>query len=339
MSINVQKNVSLRQYTTLGVGGSAEYFVEIENEEQLVEAVLWAKENAIATSVLGGGSNILVDDKGVGKLVIRMKNKGYTHNVFDDVVRIAVQAGEQLDDIVALCVDAGWWGIENLSHIPGTVGATPVQNVGAYGVEVKDIIESVRAFNCETEAFEILQNSECKFSYRDSLFKSDAGKKYIVTEVTFILSTTPHEKISYKDLTNYFNDASPSLREIRAAIIEIRSKKFPDWKQVGTAGSFFKNPTITTSTYVELQKKYPLLPGFEVAQGQVKISLGWVLDKVLHLKGYSDGPVATYDNQALVLIAQKTATAEQVENFANEIIERIRNEIGVSVEWEVTKLK
>lgn len=339
MNVEIQKNIPLKTYTSLGVGGNAQFFATVTSEEELREAVVWAKENGVPALILGGGSNVLISDEGVKGLVIRVALLGKRCAIENNVVQLSAQAGEQLDEVVAYSVEQGWWGIENLSGIPGTVGAVPVQNVGAYGVEVKDVIESVRVFNIETEAFETLSNAQCAFAYRDSIFKAAKIKKYIITEVTFVLFVNANPQITYRDLKNYFNDVIPTIAQIREAVVSIRSRKFPNWREIGTAGSFFKNPTISSAQYAELLTTYPELPGFPVSETEIKISLGWILDKALHLKGYSLGPVATYENQALVLVVKKEATALEVESFANSIIEKIKNEIGIDVEWEVSKLK
>jgi UDP-N-acetylmuramate dehydrogenase len=338
-TLEYKKNVSLAPLNTLGVGGDAEFFVTVTSDEEVREAVSFAKQQSLPITVLGGGSNILVADEGVQGLVIHMTSLGISSTVFKDTVELTVGAGEKLDDVVAYCVDHGLWGIENLSHIPGSIGASVVQNVGAYGVEAKDVITSVKVYDSELETFKSLSNTECAFGYRDSLFKSTAGKKYIVCAVTLRVSTVPNQQVSYKDLANLFKDSNPSLSDIRNAVITIRAGKFPDWHTVGTAGSFFKNPIIPSSQFVELKKRYPELPGFEVGDELVKIPLGWILDKALELRGYQEGNVSTYEHQALVLVAKENATALEIEKFANNIVQKIKNEIGVVVEWEVTKIK
>lgn len=339
MTIEIRQNVSLKQFTTLGVGGEAQFFTSVLSETQLQEAVAYAEEHSLEITILGGGSNVLVADTGLSGLVVHIVSKGMTYVQEGDNIFLTVQAGELLDDVVAYCVEKEWWGIENLSHIPGTVGAAPVQNVGAYGVEVKDVINSVRAFNFELKSFEIFSNTKCMFGYRDSFFKSRGGKKNVVTEVTFLLTTIPNPKITYRDLAQRFEGATPSLLEVRDAVVSIRAGKFPNWHETGTAGSFFKNPIVSAQMYRELQEKYEGIPGFVMDDGRAKLSLGWILDKVLHLRGYQEGPVATYENQALVLIVQSEATATDVENFANTIVQKIKNVTGIIVQWEVTLLK
>lgn len=342
MSLTISQNTPLKNYTTLGIGGEAEYFVEVYTEAELIEAVAYAQVHHLRITVLGGGSNVLISDQGVTGLVILMSSTGIgaTESESDsDSVLVTAQGGESLDAVVLYSVEQGLWGIENLSHIPGTVGATPIQNVGAYGVEVKDVIAFVTVLNTETNEVEKLQNEFCNFGYRDSLFKKENGKIYIIISVTFFLSKNANLKIAYRDLKNRFENKIPSLREIREAVIEIRSHKFPNWKEVGTAGSFFKNPSVTEEKFQELLTRYPELQGYVNYDGSVKLSLGWILDKVLHLKGYKEGNVATYSEQALVLVVEKNATATEVISFAEKIIEKVKNEIDVTIECEVTMMK
>jgi UDP-N-acetylmuramate dehydrogenase len=278
-----------------------------------------------------------VSDEGIFGCVVHIALLGITTEVREGRVYLTAAAGESLDDVVAYTATEAWWGIENLSHIPGSVGATPVQNVGAYGVEVKDIIETVEVFNTETEVFEVLSCEACAFAYRDSLFKHESGKKYIITGVTFRLSTEANPKISYKDLARYFGEVStPSIGDIRNAVIKIRADKFPDWHTIGTAGSFFKNPHITQEACVELQKQYPGLPAFSGEQGMMKISLAYVLDTILGRKGYCENGVCLFEKQPLVLTATKT-TASEIKIFAEKIIDEVKNKIGVDVEMEVTE--
>ena len=336
MNAQIQQHVSLKKYTTLGVGGEAKYFVKVSTNVELEEAVAFADSKNLPIAILGSGSNVLVRDNGFSGLVILLESKGISFKIVSDTVEVTLQAGELLDDAVAYCVARSWWGIENLSHIPGTIGATPIQNVGAYGVEIKDVIETVKVFNTQTHTYEVFRNEMCNFKYRDSFFKTQDGKKYIVTEVTLHLSLIANPKVAYRDLLQLFADTTPTVQEIRKAIISIRSKKFPNWKEVGTAGSFFKNPTVSIEKYNELIMVFPELPGFKGEDDTMKISLGWILDKVLFLKGFRNGNVATYTEQALVLIADPSATAQEVITFANDLVAEIKNKIDVAVEWEVT---
>jgi UDP-N-acetylmuramate dehydrogenase len=339
IKLHIEENKPLREYSTFKVGGAAEFFTSVESEDELKEAVAFAKENSLEVKVLGGGSNVLIEDEGVSGFVVHMKLMGRSFEVNGNQVLLTVQAGEVLDDVVAYTVEEGWWGIENLSHIPGSVGATPIQNVGAYGVEAKDVIASVRVFNTVTGEFESLSNEQCMFGYRDSIFKSQEGKKYIVTAVTYALSLTPDPQISYRDLQLAFLDSTPTQLAIREEVVKIRAGKFPDWNAVGTAGSFFKNPIITQAEYDRLHALHPEVPAFKTEDGSVKISLGWILDKALNLRGHKKDLVSTYKNQALVVIAEEGATANDIKNFAQEIVQKIKKEIGIDVEWEVSVMK
>ena len=338
MSLNIQSQVKLAELTTLQVGGVAEHFLKIDSEILLDDAVGYARENSLDLTVLGGGSNMLVSDTGIQGLVVHMQMKGITQTGQGSEVLLTACAGESLDDVVAYAVEHGYWGLENLSHIPGTVGAAPVQNVGAYGVEMHEIIKTVRVYNTDARKYEMLTAEECTFGYRDSLFKKPEGKKYIVTSVTFVLTTNESPQLAYRDLQERFSSTKPSLSTIRAAVIEIRSSKFPDWKTVGTAGSFFKNPVVSQEKYQALRSEYSELPGFDMGDDKVKIPLGWILDKVLHLKGQGTDQVGTYQGQALVLINRGDACATDIQTFADGIIEKVDQELGVKVQWEVTKV-
>jgi len=338
MSITVQNNISLKPYTTLQVGGDAEYFVSVDSEYVLDEAVGYAVANNLPLTILGGGSNVLVSEQGVHGLTLQMNITGRAVEFQTDGVFLTAGAGEVLDDVVAHSVAQEYWGMENLSHIPGTVGATPVQNVGAYGVEVKDIISSVRVYNIHAQKFEVLTNAECRFGYRDSIFKQPDGKKYIVVAVTYRLSVEPRPNLVYADLKKRFADTKPTHQAVRDAVIAIRSQKFPDWNVVGTAGSFFKNPVVSKEIFDALAVRYPGLPGFAVDGVSVKIPLGWILDKILHIKGKGTAHVASYKEQALVLINTGGATSTDIIDFATDIADQVEAATGIEVHWEVTKL-
>lgn len=336
--IEVQKDVSLKKHTTFKIGGTADYFVVVNSESELLEAIEFATSNNLPINVLGGGSNLLVSDKGVKGLVVKNEIKGIEYKEDNRQVLVTVGAGEVLDEFVDYAVKQGWWGIENLSHIPGTVGATPVQNVGAYGVEVSDLIDEVTTVDLKTGLRKKFKNSDCHFSYRDSLFKNTLGNNFFITTVTYKLQKNGEPKISYKDLDQYFkNKESIHLADIRKAIISIRNKKFPDWKQIGTAGSFFKNPIISESKFLELKEKYPDLPTYNTESGEIKIALGWILDKVLNLRGVRKDRVGTFQGQALVIVNHGNATAEDVEKFAEQIASKVAEVTEIKIQWEVTK--
>jgi UDP-N-acetylmuramate dehydrogenase len=339
MSI-VLSSVSLAKLTTLKLGGLASTYTKVTSVTEVEAAVAYAKSNHLSHVVIGGGSNILATDSGYDGLVIGMAIEGMAAEpVSSTTIRLTVGAGVELDTLVSHTVDNGWWGIENLSAIPGTVGATPIQNVGAYGVEVADVIESVQVYDVHTMSVRILSHPECQFGYRDSIFKSHRGREYIVLGVTMLLSTIPKPQLHYADLKNYLTTVdSVTQQDIRNAVIEVRSKKFPDWRIVGTAGSFFKNPFITKIQRDELLQKYPDLPMYE--EGDLyKVSLGYILDKVCGLRGYTHGNVQLFTAQALVLVALPGATTTEVLAFADFVAATVNEKTKIKIEREVQLLK
>jgi UDP-N-acetylmuramate dehydrogenase len=239
--------------------------------------------------------------------------------------------------LVAETVSRGLSGLENLSDIPGVVGASPVQNIGAYGVEVKDVIESVEVLDMRTRGLRTLAPEECAFGYRDSIFKHDEGKPFIVTNVSFSLSPVFHPNIAYKDLTEYFatRAAPSSSREVRDAVCTVRAAKFPDLSVLGTAGSFFKNPVLSTEVKEALAAKYPDIPSFPAAPGWYKVPLAWILDHVLHVNGFRSGNVSLFEKQPLVLVAHTGATAREIDDFARDIEKKVFDATHIEIEREV----
>jgi UDP-N-acetylmuramate dehydrogenase len=278
---------------------------------------------------------MLISDSGFDGLVVRMNTKGIVRsgNV------LSVQAGEVWDDLVAYAVNADIYGFENLSAIPGSVGAAPVQNIGAYGVEICNLIQSVRAFDTIDMSFIELSNAACAFGYRDSIFKHHKGR-YIITRVDFTATYTSRVYLEYKDLKEYFKQDIESGHvltplQVREAVIAIRTAKLPDWKHWGTAGSFFKNPIVSQHVYDALKTKYPDMPFFPESDGMVKIPLGWILDKVCNMKGLKHGRVRVYEKQALVLVSEFGATAQEVKDLARILIDCVKEKTGIDIEGEV----
>lgn len=334
MSITISKNISLAPYTTFKIGGCAEYLVEVFTKADLVEALTFAKNNKLSLTVLGGGSNVVVADEGVAGLVIVMKNEAIDSTDTSDGVLLSAGAGTVWDDLVAHSVRHKWWGMENLSGIPGSVGAVPVQNVGAYGVEVSSLVYEVRAIHTETLEEKIFTNNACLFGYRDSFFKSKNGRLYVIYEVLFLLRPDASSLLQYKDLAEYFTKEMPSQIKIRQAVLSIRSKKFPDLRTCGTAGSFFKNPIISNEQAQLLVEKYPDIP-VHTAGDMKKISAAWLIDKVAGLRGIVRGAVGTHDKQALVMVNYGGATAKDVVGFAALIIAEVKSKTGIILEPEV----
>ncbi len=333
--MNIQENISLSQYTTFKIGGPAKFFCSVKNEKELLEALDFAKNKSLPIFVIGGGSNLLVSDEGYKGLVLKIEMYGiaFSQNL------VSASAGENWDNFVNETVERGYYGLENLSAIPGTVGASSVQNIGAYGVDVSQYIQSVRAYDIRKEQFVDIKNEECQFSYRDSVFKQQKGR-FIIVSVTFNLKTSGEVNIEYKDLKEYFEaknlNRSPSLREVREAVIAIRESKLPDWQRWGTAGSFFKNPIIPIQKYVDLKQKYTDLPGFPECDGaKIKVSLAWILDKICNARGLSVGNAYVYEKQALVLVAKPGAKATEVIELSRRIQDMVKEKTGIAVEAEV----
>ena len=357
--MTIQENISLAQYTTFKIGGNARYFCIVKDAGDVKEAVSFAHDNKLPFFVLGGGSNILVSDKGFDGLVIKVEIEGKKKlNIEDSKLKtesaesavVSAGAGEIWDSFVEWTIEQGFNGLENLSAIPGTVGAAPVQNIGAYGAEVSQFIHTVYAFDSKAMKDVSFTARDCHFGYRNSLFKHEKGR-YVVTSVDFVLKKDGKVNIEYKDLEEYFtkkNDQSSIINDqitpaiVREAVIDIRWKKLPDWNLWGTAGSFFKNPITSKEKFDELKAKYPELPGFpepsNLAEGrpeQVKIPLGWVLDHICHAKGMSHGNVGTYEKQALVIITKPGVKAAEVVEFTHELMKMVKDAIGVTIEAEV----
>ncbi len=328
----------LAPYTTLQVGGPAQYFVSVDDVASLPSICEWAAQQPVPISILAGGSNVVVADDGVPGLVLHIRLRGRQVRHEGSEVLVTYAAGEVFDEAVADTVREGWWGLENLSHIPGTVGATPVQNVGAYGVEVADCIESVTVFDMTTHETSEFSPTDCRFGYRTSYFKTTAGRRYLITAVTFRLSSKPTPQLTYADLQPLRVAGSPTQAAIRETVIAIRAGKFPDWRTVGTAGSFFKNPIITAAQCAALQQQYPDVPTYTLADGRCKVALGWILDHVCGYKGYREGPVGTHTTQALVVVNYGDATAAQIADFATGVREAVAEQTGLEIEWEVTPM-
>jgi len=334
--VNIQKGVRLASYTTFRIGGPARFFCIVRSEEELVQAVTLARRKKYRILLLGGGSNVLISDDGFPGLVIKNEifGKGIVH-LGGNKFCLSVNSGETWDEIVETAVNNGLYGLENLSAIPGTVGAAPVQNIGAYGSDVSQTITCVRALDLKKLKFVEFSNKECKFSYRDSLFKQKKGC-YVITRVDFILTENGKVNIDYKDLKEFFTKKPhPSLIDVRKAVMNIRRKKFPDWKLWGTAGSFFTNPIIIKSRYIKLKRRYPELPCYPEPNGRVKIPLGWILEHICHVKGYMENDVGSYKKQALVIIAKPNATASQIVSYSERLMKLVKFHTGLEITAEV----
>ncbi|OGD67958.1 UDP-N-acetylenolpyruvoylglucosamine reductase [Candidatus Campbellbacteria bacterium RIFCSPLOWO2_01_FULL_34_15] len=359
--MNIEENVLLANYTTFKIGGKARYFVVVKNEEDLKQAVIFAKQKSLPIYVLGGGSNLLISDEGVDGLVLKIEIKGLEFKETDfasqnpslrakrsnpEVVRVVVGAGEVWDDLVQQTVDKNLYGLENLSGVPGTVGASVVQNIECYGAEVKDSVESVEVLNTETLEIEILTNKQCDFIYRHSIFKTEEGKKYIILRVNFVLKKEGTLNLDYKDVKNYLKEnnleeKNVSLGKMREILLFIRKNKLPDLKQFGTAGSFFKLPVVNSETLFALKKISPDMPHYKIdigcntsLQGEHKIPLGHLLEQ-FGWKGYKDGEAGIFEKHSLIVINHGNATAKDVKNLVEKIAKDVKEKTGINIETEV----
>jgi UDP-N-acetylmuramate dehydrogenase len=337
-TMHILENVSLAELTTLRVGGTARFYVSVYTLDDLRSALRVAKKAQLPICVLGGGSNTVFSDTGWNGVVIGIKLRGveYKENTMGDV-RVTVSAGEVWDDFVADTVKQGFWGLENLSYIPGTVGATPVQNVGAYGVSLEDVVEWVEVLDTRDGALRILTPAECAFGYRDSIFKHEEGSSYIVTRVAFRLRTHASPKVEYKDLQEYFSGSAERIHvaDVRHALHEIRGRKFPDLARVGTAGSFFKNPTTSKVHLQKISQWFSCeVPHHIIDDESVKIPLAWILEK-LNWKGVQRGAFGCWEKQPLVVVHYGGGTSTELHAFVDAIVDDVKKHTALEIEKEV----
>jgi len=328
------QKISLKEYNTLNIDVNALYSFFCEMEKDIEEAILFAEKNKKDVSVLGGGSNVLfVGD--INDVLILMRNKGIAvvkedkKNVF-----IKVAAGESWDEFVDWCVSNNYGGIENLSLIPGTVGASPVQNIGAYGVEVKDVIEELEAVNIKTGKKKVFKNIECNFAYRNSIFKNELKNQYIILNVTFKLSKFPKLKLAYGNLQNEINNENPSIKDVRDAVIRIRERKLPKPEDLPNAGSFFKNPIISRKQFETLLKKFPELVSYPAVNNKIKLAAGQLID-LCGFKGKIEKGVGVHEKQALVIVNYDNVDGKTILEFSEKIQKDVFMKFGIEIEREV----
>lgn len=332
------ENVNLAELTTFRMGPVAKHFVSVENVNEIREAYQFAQTNNLPVVILGGGSNVVIDDsKQLNALVIQINLKGFEvlEESFDTVL-LKIGAGENWDAVVSRVVEMGLWGIEALSWIPGTVGATPIQNVGAYGREIADVLVSLDAYDINLGTVRQFTNIECKFTYRDSIFKKEMKGKCVISSITVKLSKQSGQMPNYPGVKNYFEQkgiSEPTLLQIREAIIDIRNKKLPHPKEVASVGSFFKNPIVSTEQYEKLREKYAKLVAFPVDGGQFKIGAGWLLEN-LGVKGKLIGHLQFYPNNALVLVNTGDASFVELATLIKEIQQKVKEIYGIDLEPE-----
>ncbi len=335
----MQENVLLKNFTTLRLGGQARYFFVCMNEQDIVSAVAFAKSKSLPIFALGGGSNVIILDELHEMVCLKLENKGIEILTEDsESVSVRVAAGEVWDDLVEFVVERGVSGIEALSAIPGTCGASPIQNIGAYGAEVSQVIENVRIYNFEKQNFQILLNADCHFGYRDSIFKHEFKGKCIIESVVFRLSKNPPQIPQYPKVGETLASVQSEfpekslLAQIRATIERIRADKLPDPVVVANVGSFFKNIFVDEDTCNKLLKQYPDLLYF-ASDNTYKIPAGWLIEKT-GFKGYTENGVGVYDKNALVLVNTSTNSTENLLSLARLIQSNVKEKFDVELQIE-----
>jgi len=332
----IEERKSLKSFNTFGIESHAKWYFAAENLEAL-KSILQSNRHR-NLFVLGGGSNMLLTQD-IDALVLHIQLKGISViKEEDDYVIVEANAGENWHDFVLTCLKNDFGGIENLSLIPGNVGTAPIQNIGAYGVELKDVFESCTALNRETLKTEIFTKEDCKFGYRESIFKGEAKDQYIITSVRFRLSRRNHRiQTTYgaiKDVLDAKGIVNPSIEDVSDAVIAIRQSKLPDPAELGNSGSFFKNPVISHDQFLQFHGRFPEAPYFEVSKTEIKIPAGWLIEKA-GFKGSRFGDAGVHKHQALVLVNYGEATGQEIWNLALRIQKVVLEKFGIEIQPEV----
>ncbi len=328
-------NINLQPYNTFGFNAMAERLVRIENTSDLAQ--YFETEEPKPSLVLGGGSNLLLT-RDLAGTVLKIEIPGFEVVAEDkDAVFLKVGAGYGWHDFVLKCIENNWAGVENLSLIPGNVGTAPMQNIGAYGVEIKDVFHELEAYIIGDRCFETFGLNDCNFGYRESVFKRKLKNEAVIASVTFKLAKTPKFNTSYGSIETELERMGVkdlNLRAVSNAVINIRQSKLPDPKQIGNSGSFFKNPEIPTSQYEQLHFAYPNIVGYKVSETTTKIAAGWLIEQA-GFKGKRYGNYGVHDKQALVLVNYGGATGAQIFELSEEIIKAVSAKYGITLEREV----
>jgi len=336
--MKIQENISLKPFNTFQIDKKARFFTEVHSKEDVVESLRVSQQRNIPVFILGGGSNILLT-KDVFALVIKIDIKGIEVTKEDnDHVWVRVGAGEIWHDFVLYAIENNWAGIENLSLIPGTVGASPMQNIGAYGVEIKTVFDHLEAINRKTLTSEIFDHEQCDFGYRESIFKNREKDRYVITHVTYKLSKKPSYNISYGDIKTTLqemgiNENDLSISAVSKAVIAIRESKLPNPVEIGNAGSFFKNPTLSVSQYNLLKENHPEIPGYPQEKG-VKVPAAWLIEKS-GWKGKTFGEIGVHKRQPLVLVNYGNGDGEAIKALAEKIQKDVFEKFRVTLSPEV----
>ena len=332
----ISENTNIKQFNTFGIDVNASYFGTFSNVEELSPILSRYADKELL--VLGGGSNVLFTKYQFDGLVLVNKIKGFeVIEESDSSVIVRVGAGEVWHEFVLKCIENGFGGVENLSLIPGSVGASPMQNIGAYGVEIKDVFEKLEAYQIATGEIHTFTKENCKFGYRESVFKRDLRNQYIISTVYFRLTKNAVVNTSYgvieAELTK-MGISTPTIKDVSNAVIAIRSSKLPNPKEIGNAGSFFKNPVVPNSLLEIIQKEYPDVPNYPAEEGKVKLAAGWLIEQA-GWKGKTFGHFGVHKLQALVLVNYGGATGPEIYDLSTNLIADVKSKFGVELEREV----
>ncbi len=333
----MKENISLLPYNTFGIFANAKYFTLFSSTEDLKNILQSTEVKTNGLCILGGGSNILLT-KDVDKVVLKNELKGIeiiSQN--NEVALVKCAAGEVWHSFVLWCIENNLYGVENLSLIPGTVGAAPMQNIGAYGVEIKDVFFELEAMQIDSLQMKTFNQAQCEFGYRESFFKRKGKDQYIITSVTFQLNKKANLNASYgaiQEVLTAKQIENPTAKDISNAVIEIRQSKLPDPKEIGNAGSFFKNPEIATKHFLVLKKVYPSMPGYTLTESLTKVPAGWLIEQC-GWKGFRKDDLGVHAKQALVLVNYKQALGAEIYNLSTQILESVKNKFDIVLEREV----
>ena len=334
--MEIQKNFDLKNLNSFNISAKTKYFYSFSSIKELQNIIEHNKVLKEKTIILGGGSNILLT-KDFDGLIIKNEIKGIDiKSESERHVNIEVGAGENWHNFVKWSVTNNLSGIENLALIPGSVGATPIQNIGAYGMEVKNTIKKVYCLDIETQTEKVLTNKECDFKYRDSIFKNKFKNKFVITKVVYCLNKEHANNSNYGAINEELKELKmePSLTSIFKAVISIRNKKLPDPKKLGNSGSFFKNPIIENEKFQKLKKSYPNIVGYPIKNGDIKIAAGWLIEKA-GWKGYTEGSAGVHKKQALVLVNYGQATGKDILNLSFKIKDSVKEKFDIEITPEV----
>ena len=339
--MDVMTNISLKQYTTMKLGGEARYMATADSASDVVSLYRNARKENLPIFVLGGGSNVITHDEVFEGIVLLNKIKGFeVISETDETTDVKIGAGEVWDEVVEKAIELGLQGIEAMSGIPGTAGAAPVQNVGAYGQEIADTLISLEAYDSKTDTIVTISADECDFSYRNSIFRDKEKGRYCILNITLRLNKAEPKPPYYASLQRYIdkNDIREvNLSVIRVAVLNIRSEKLPDPAELPSAGSFFKNALVEKWKLEELQKEYSDIPNYAMSDGRYKIPTGWLIDKA-GLRGYRSHGMRVYEKNALVLVNDSATGYDDLAAIREEIVQIVFDKFGIKIEQEPLEL-